>query len=120
MPLLEVTTRTLPLQKELKSVVGQKDVRFVTDSFSVEEARAQINLSYNNAHQALKKAKEASERLGLRKPMEIGWVFAKSLAEPIFGGRHETLRWVDSLADADARCKQGQDFPAHMRAAIVI
>ncbi len=118
MPLLEVTTRTLPLQQALRSAIQNCDARFVTDGYSVEEAKAQIELSFNNARQALAKTREVTKRLNLRTPMEIGYAFVKCLAEPIYGGRHETLRWADTLADADGSWRQGLDFLEQLERAL--
>lgn len=108
MPLLEITTRTLPLQKQLKSVVGK--AVFIIDQFSVDEAKAQIALSFNNAVEALGKAKLATERLDAKNVNMMSWIFAKCLAEPIFGGRHEILRWADVISDSLDQYKPKEDF----------
>jgi hypothetical protein len=108
MPLLEITTRMLPLQNRLKSVVGK--ATFIIDQFSVDEAKAQIELSFNNAVEALAKAKLAAERLDAKNVNMMSWIFAKCLVEPIFGGRHETLRWADVISNSLDQNKPKEDF----------
>ena len=38
MPLLEITPRTLPLQKTIKEAISRCDIEFYTDFYSVKEA----------------------------------------------------------------------------------
>lgn len=94
MPLLEITTRTLPFQQHIKKIVDRYDVEFYTDLYSVEEATQQINTSFNNAVRSIGKAKIVAERLNIKDVQTLSIIFIKSLSENWYG-REETLRWSD-------------------------
>jgi hypothetical protein len=97
MPLLEVTPRTLPLQKRIQEVQQSiSQVEFVTDSYSVEEARQQIEVSYTSALRSLDKTSLIPQRDKLSHPHLLAVTFVKCLAENWYG-REETLRWSDCL-----------------------
>ena len=97
MPLLEVTPRTLPLQKRIQEVQQSiSKVEFVTDSYSVEEARQQIEVSYTSALRSLDKTFLIAQRDKLSHPHLLSVTFVKCLAENWYG-REETLRWSDCL-----------------------
>jgi hypothetical protein len=94
MPLIETTTRTLPLQKQIKEVIEEYEVKFYTDLHSVKEATQQINTSCNNAIKSVEKALVVAERLNTNDPLYLTVIFIKSLSENWYG-REETLRWSD-------------------------
>lgn len=95
MPLLETTSRTLPLQRHIKETIDRYDVvEFYTDLYSIKEATQQINTSFNNAIRSVEKAKIVAERLNINDVQTLSIIFVKSLAENWYG-REETLRWSD-------------------------
>ncbi|MFH1476413.1 MAG: hypothetical protein ABIH24_02820 [Verrucomicrobiota bacterium] len=94
MPLLETTTRTLPLQQYVKKTTDRYNVEFITDSYSVTEATQQIIKSFDNAAGSIKKAKVVAERLNIKDMQTLTILFVKSLSENWYG-REETLRWSD-------------------------
>ena len=94
MPLMETTTRTLPLQKKIKEIIEEYEVKFYTDLHSIKEATQQINTSYNNAIKSVEKALIVAERLNTNDPVSLTVIFIKSLSENWYG-REETLRWSD-------------------------
>jgi hypothetical protein len=96
MPLLETTTRTLPLQQHIKETINRYDVEFYTDLYSVKEATQQINTSFNNAVRSIGKAKIVAERLNIKDMQTLSIIFVKSLSENWYG-REETLRWSDAV-----------------------
>jgi len=93
MPLVETTTRTLPLQREIKKALGN-GVKFKTDKYSIIEAKQQILTSYESAIKSLVKAKEIAQNKRIKTCQELVIIFVKTLAENWYG-REETLRWSD-------------------------
>ena len=61
MPLLETTTRTLPLQREIKKAL-ENGSRFKADRYSITESKQQILTSYENALRSFERAKQLAER----------------------------------------------------------
>lgn len=102
MPLLETTTRTLPLQQYIKENIDRYDVEFYADLYSVEEATQQINTSFNNAKRSIEKAKIVAERLSINDVQTLSIIFVKSLSENWYG-REETLRWSDGVINCKIR-----------------
>jgi hypothetical protein len=94
MPLIEITPRTLPLQKKIKEFMEKYEVKFYTDLHSVKEATQQINTSFNNAIKSVEKALVVAERLNINDPQYLTVIFIKCLSENWYG-REETLRWSD-------------------------
>jgi len=93
MPLVETTTRTLPLQREIKKALGN-GVKFRTDRYSIIESKQQVLTSYENALKSLRKAEELAQSHGIKTRQELVIIFIKTLAENWYG-REETLRWSD-------------------------
>ncbi|GEM_PF-2396965 len=94
MPLLETTTRTLPLQEQIKAIISKKKIEFFTDMYSVVEATQQINRSFENAKKSIIKAKNIAHLRNFRDVKTLTVVFIKALSENWYG-REETLRWSD-------------------------
>ncbi|MGQ9706377.1 MAG: hypothetical protein ACUVWP_05150 [bacterium] len=112
MPLLEITPRTLPLQKHIIKIIDNTiDVEFCTDLHSVEEATQQINTSFDVAIKSIEKAKEVVKRLKSNDILKLSIIFIKSLSENFIGGRMETLRWSDVIDnDVFYSIKNSEDF----------
>jgi len=99
MPLLEITPRTLPLQKNIADGVNN-GYEFFLDRYSIIEAREQILTSYKNALKSLSLAKNLTIRDNIKSIRQIVIVFIKTLAENWYG-REETLRWSDVICDIE-------------------
>jgi len=110
MPLLELTPRTFPLQREIKKAM-RKNVKFVTDKYSVIEAKQQIIKSYESALRSLDKAKDIANRRRIQNKAELAIIFIKTLAENWYG-REETLRWSDTTLGVSAN---GDEFFVELR-----
>jgi len=108
MPLIETTPRTLPLQENIKEVTNEHDVEFYTDLYSVKEAIQQINTSFTNAIQSIKKAKIVAERQSINDAELLSIIFVKSLSENWYG-REETLRWSDVVINNDIQKSQNYE-----------
>jgi hypothetical protein len=105
MPLLETTTRTLPLQQEIRKAL-EKGARFKTDRYSITESRQQILTSYENALRSVEKAKQVADKQGIQDKAKLTIAFIKALAENWYG-REETLRWSDTSLEI---CLDGATF----------
>ena len=105
MPLLETTTRTLPLQREIKKAL-ENGSRFKVDRYSITEAKQQILTSYENALRSFERAKQPAERRGIQDQTKLTNIFIKALAENWYG-REETLRWSDASLEI---CSDGATF----------
>ena len=110
MPLLELTPRTFPLQREIKKAM-RKNVKFVTDKYSVIEAKQQIIKSYESALRSLDKARDIAYRRRIQNKAELAIIFIKTLAENWYG-REETLRWSDTTLGVSAN---GDEFFVELR-----
>jgi hypothetical protein len=91
LPLVELTPRTLPLQKRLQ----EAKCEFLTDKYSIQEANKQIEKSYERAVYSLNKAHTIVEKKNMG-PENFGVIFLKTLAEN-WWGREEALRWSDCV-----------------------
>jgi len=94
MPLLEITTRTLPLQQYINKVIDSQKINFYTDLYSVNEALQQIDTSFDNAMKSIEKTKIVAKQLNIENVRAMPIIFIKSLSENWYG-REETLRWAD-------------------------
>ena len=109
-PLLELTPRTFPLQCEIKKAM-RENVKFVTDKYSVIEAKQQIIKSYESALRSLDKTKDIADRRRIQNKAELAIIFIKTLAENWYG-REETLRWSDITLGVSAN---GDEFFVELR-----
>lgn len=105
MPLLETTTRTLPLQREIKKAL-EDGAKFKTDRYSITESKQQILTSYENALRSFERAKQLAEKRGIQDQTKLTNIFIKALAENWYG-REETLRWSDTSLKI---CSDGATF----------
>ncbi len=121
MPLLEVTPRTLPIQKRILEVqrASIQRTEFVTDSYSVEEARQQVEVSYSSALRSLDKTFQIAQREKVSQPTLLAVIFVKCLAENWYG-REETLRWSDCLLSVFANTPLPNEFFDRVRDALTL
>lgn len=108
MPLIEITPRTLPLQKRIKEIIKVHEVKFYTDLHSVKEATQQVNTSFDNAIKSVEKARVVAEELNINDPLRLTIMFIKSLSENWYG-REETLRWSDVIIDDEVQRVQHRE-----------
>lgn len=99
MPLIEITTRTQPLQREINEAIEVSDgnIQFITDKHSINEAKIQIQKSFNTAINSIKKSKNIANRHKFNNVNRLIISVIKCFAENYFSGRMETLRWSDVL-----------------------